>query len=164
MHIREFREGDEKGIQDYMNGALRSGMFPYIGEREISNETAEKWRYSILGGKMICVVAEDNNKIVGSIFIYLYGEDTRLRHKGHIGWTVDPRYQMKGIARKMLEMAIDLARKRGLKRLEAVTPIENSASITLAKKFGFKIEGVKRKDFLADDGRYLDSYIIAKLL
>ncbi|KPV63360.1 MAG: hypothetical protein AOA65_1368 [Candidatus Bathyarchaeota archaeon BA1] len=32
MHVRKFREGDEKGIQDYMNRALRSGSLTGLHE------------------------------------------------------------------------------------------------------------------------------------
>ena len=42
--------------------------------------------------------------------------------------------------------------------------IKNAASIKLLGKFGFKREGIKKRAFISDSGKYLDTYIYGKLL
>jgi RimJ/RimL family protein N-acetyltransferase len=34
----------------------------------------------------------------------------------------------------------------------------------MALKCGFKIEGIKKKAMLMDDGKYIDTYIVGKIL
>ncbi len=57
-----------------------------------------------------------------------------------------------------------IAERLELKRLEAEMVAKNTASVRLAEKFGFKREGTKRKAFLSDDGKYLNTYIYGELL
>ena len=92
------------------------------------------------------------------------GNHSRLRHRGELGWGVHPDYQGKGIATKMLTEALKFAKKKGFKRAEAEMAIENKASWKLALRCGFKIEGTKKKAMLTDDGRYIDTYIVGKIL
>lgn len=60
-------------------------------------------------------------------------------------------------------MALEFAKKKGFKRAEAEMAIKNKSSWKLAKKCGFKIEGIKKKALLTDDGRYIDTYVVGKV-
>ena len=71
---------------------------------------------------------------------------------------------MKGVGTKLLRTALQFAKKKGFKRAEAEMAIKNKGSVKLAKKLGFKIEGTKKKALLTDDGKYIDTYIVGKIL
>jgi RimJ/RimL family protein N-acetyltransferase len=88
----------------------------------------------------------------------------RLRHRADVGWSVHPDYQKQGIGTKLLKHTLDFAKKKGLKRVEAEMAIKNKGSWKLALKLGFKIEGTKKKGLLTDDGKYIDTYFVGKLL
>ena len=77
---------------------------------------------------------------------------------------VHPDYTGKGIATALLKGVIQEARKRGIKRIEAEAALENKASVNLAKRCGFKIEGKRKKGLLTDNWRYIDTYLFGKIL
>ena len=81
-----------------------------------------------------------------------------------MGWGVHPEYQGKGIGTKLLKESLKYAKKKGFKRAEAEMAIENKGSWKMALKNGFKIEGKKEKALLTDDGRYIDTYIVGRIL
>jgi len=58
----------------------------------------------------------------------------------------------------------DILSYQGFKRAEAEIAVPNKASVKIAQKTGFKIEGRKEKSFLLDNGKYVDGYIVGKVL
>jgi len=163
IRIREFKAGDEIGIGKMMAKAMRKGKFSLLKtDRPPGKKKLEEWRKANLSGKTYCFVAEADGKIVGE-FTFVLGSG-RTRCRGACGCSVDPGYWWRGIASLMLEKAIQKAKALKLKRFEAEIAASNKASIRLAEKFGFKREGAKRKAFLSDNGKYLDTYIYGKLL
>ena len=76
---------------------------------------------------------------------------------------VHPDYQCKGIGTKLLETGIELAKEKGLKRLEADTLSSNKAMRRIAEKAGFRLEGIRKKD-VNMHGRLMDSALYALLL
>jgi putative acetyltransferase len=49
-----------------------------------------------------------------------------------------------------------------LKRLELTVYVDNEPAIRLYRKFGFEMEGTRRADTFRD-GKYVDSYVMARL-
>lgn len=161
--IRQFKAGDEVGIGGMMAKAMRKGKFSLLSmNKPPDNKKLREWRKANLSGKSHTFVAEADGKIVGD-FTFTLG-DGRTRCRAASGWAVDPHYRQRGIASQLLQKAIQKAKKLKLKRLEAEIVVKNNASIKLAEKFGFKREAIKKKAFLSDDGKYLDTYVYGKLL
>ena len=102
-------------------------------------------------------------KIVAHIG-YHFKKSGRDRHVIDLGWIVHPDYEGQGIGSKMLKSILEDAKKRGFKRAEAEMAIKNIGSWKIALKNGFKIEGIKKKALLTDDGEYIDTYIVGKIL
>jgi len=67
------------------------------------------------------------------------------------------------IATKLVNRMIIEAKKNGIRKLEAESAVDNIASVRLAKKLGFVIEGTK-KSALKVGNKYVDSYILGKIL
>ncbi len=163
IKIRKFKEGDEKGIRRFMNKALKERKFPYIAMTEVDKKTAKKWKKSNLAKETICIVAETDGKIIGSGTIHKETKG-RVKHRAVCGWSVAPEYWNKKVGSKLLQILVQEAKKAKLKRLEAEIVIKNKASLALAKKFGFKVEGKRRRAHISDKGGYEDSYLLGKLL
>ena len=108
-------------------------------------------------------IDKKNKKIVGSM-MSSFKKNGRLRHRIGMGWGIHPDYQGKGIGTKLLKESLRYAKKKGFKRAEAEMAIENKGSWKLALKNGFKIEGEKKKALLTDDGRYVDTYLVGRML
>lgn len=166
--IRRARKGDGKSVAQMWNAGITNKFYVYNGGNEQMKRkdifTANK-KYGDTISKDIYVVAEDKDKkiIVGSCGAY--GNDKgRTRHRKGLGWGVHPEYAGQGIATMMVKKVIAEAKKQGLKRLEAEAAIENVASVKLAKKCGFVIEGKRKNGLLLDDGRYVDTYLFGILI
>ncbi len=100
-----------------------------------------------------------DEKVVGGCGIKI---DAHRRHIGEAGYFVDERYWGKGIATQALRLLEEIGfRTLGLVRLEIATNPKNTASIHVARKRGFKKEGLLRKK-LHCRGRYEDALIFGK--
>jgi ribosomal protein S18 acetylase RimI-like enzyme len=94
----------------------------------------------------------------------------RLRHPSplpagrHVlqinGIGVDPAYQRRGIARALIDAAIEEARDRGARRLTLRVFAPNTAARALYEAAGFEVEGVLRGEFFLD-GAYVDDVLMA---
>jgi hypothetical protein len=72
-------------------------------------------------------------------------------------------WQRRGVGSALLTAALDLAdRWLNYRRLELTVYTDNTAAVTLYRKFGFVIEGTHR-DFAFRDGRYVDAFAMARL-
>lgn len=165
--IRKAKLGDEQGIVNLMKEGLRRKNWLYTGANHVSKDRLEKVKKQLSTklNERYSFVAIDRKtgKIVGLTHAS-FKRSGRTRHRIDCGWSLHPDYQGKGIGTKMLNYMLDYAKKKGFKRAEAEMAIVNKASWKLALKCGFKIEGTKKKALLTDDGKYVDTYIVGKIL
>lgn len=107
-------------------------------------------------------VAELDGELAGYIKL---GRPTRLESNRHVlaihGLAVDPGHQRRGIARALIERAIEEAATRGAKRLTLRVLAPNTAARSLYESCGFAVEGVQREEFLLS-GRYVDDVLMAR--
>lgn len=166
--IRKAKPGDEKGITNMIKIGFENKNWIYTGNnvspdknkikkmrKDFANKNAERFSFIAIDTK--------NKKIVGSM-TSSFKKIGRLRHRIDMGWGVHPDYQGKGIGTRLLKESLKYAKKKGFKRAEAEMAIENKGSWRLALKCGFKIEGRKKKALLIDDGKYVDTYIVGRML
>jgi L-phenylalanine/L-methionine N-acetyltransferase len=107
------------------------------------------------------IVAVLEGRIVGSAGIHQY--KGRRRHVGEVGMSVHDDFQRLGIGSALMAALIDVADNwLDLKRLELTVYVDNEAAIRLYKKFGFEVEGTRRRDAFRD-GKYVDSFSMARL-
>lgn len=107
------------------------------------------------------LVAEAHKRIVG--FAGIYRKSGPLSHVGTVGISVHPDCQRRGIGTKLLKTLVALAEKQNLRRLEADTLANNEPMRRLARKFGFRLEGVRRMR-IRWNGEYLDETLLALTL
>jgi RimJ/RimL family protein N-acetyltransferase len=161
------RKGDAKGVVIFWNDALKSGHLKYTGNnRRRGKADIKKFdeRYSKRKrGSFSFLAINKEGRIIGASS-FDSGRHGRTRHRGEVGWSVHQDYLRKGIGTKLLKAMLKEAKKRGFKKVEAEAAVENTASVRLAKKLGFKIEGRKKVGLILDNGKYVDTYIFGKIL
>jgi len=64
----------------------------------------------------------------------------------------------------MLTKLLELAEKEKLHRIELSVIVDNKQAINLYKKFGFKVEGVKKDAYLGEDEKYHDELVMGLIL
>jgi len=97
-----------------------------------------------------------NNRIIGTINIRHYLNDSLLLHGGHIGYGVRPSERRKGYATKMLALALDECRKLGIDRVLITCDKNNIGSARTIQKSG----GILENEIMQDDGGILQRYWI----
>lgn len=168
IEIRKAMPKDVKGIAEIFKDGLKRKNFVYTGTNEpFSKERLKKWKKILIQrnteGYIFVAIDKEKDKIIGSTSFH-FKKIGRTRHRIDFGWVVHPDYQRKGIATNLIKTALEFAKKKGFKKAEAELAVENESSKRLSKKLGFKIEGRKKRGLLLDNGKYVDTYIVGKVL
>jgi len=112
--------------------------------------------------RRIFLVAEYDGQIVG--IITLSGSSRRrIMHKGELGISVRKQFWGKGIGSALMEEALQIAKEKGFKKIQLEVMSNNHRAISIYKKFGFEVEGVKKKAVLIDN-EYIDLVMMGKWL
>jgi ribosomal protein S18 acetylase RimI-like enzyme len=110
------------------------------------------------------LVAEIDGELAGYLKL---GQATPLESSRHVlmirGLAVDPVYQRRGVARGLIDAAVEEAAARGVRRLTLRVLAPNSGARALYEASGFEVEGVQREEFLLG-GRYVDDVLMARRL
>lgn len=104
------------------------------------------------------IVAVDD-RAIGWCDIRLDASPVRA-HVGTLGMGLLATYRGKGIGGRLLQLAMQRARQRGLERIELSVLDENAVARALYARFGFQIEGRRVRDW-KHDGVYQDSILMA---
>lgn len=100
----------------------------------------------------------ENDKVVGYLSIEAY-RNNRKSHVATVGIGVLESHYSKGIANQLVIELIKHAKANELRRIEAYIARSNYKSITIAKKFDFIIEGIKKNAIKIND-TYEDEYLM----
>lgn len=107
------------------------------------------------------VFREGDDRLVGACNITSVKRGSM--QSAHIGYWVGEHYSRNGFARAAVRASLRFAfDDLKLHRVEAAVQPENTASISLLEKTGFKLEGTAR-GLLKIDGKWADHMIYAKL-
>jgi ribosomal protein S18 acetylase RimI-like enzyme len=108
------------------------------------------------------VVAEEDGTVIGYVQVE---PATPLASNAHVleihGLAVAPDRQRRGIARVLLEAALEHARGRGARRLRLRVLGTNAAARATYRASGFVEEGILREEFLLE-GRYVDDVLMVR--
>lgn len=110
----------------------------------------------------LLAVAEVEGKIVGVCDVHL-GSNPKNRHVGELGMSVVKECRGLGIGTAMMMYMINWAKTRGLEKLYLGVFSTNERAINLYKKFNFRVEGKRKKQYKVE-GNYVDEIIMAKFI
>lgn len=124
----------------------------------------ERFRSFVLGNiekKIPQFIALVDGKVVGWCDI-IPSERPVHAHCGVLGMGLMARYRDQGIGAALMQTSLDAARGCGLTRVSLTVYEGNTRALEFYKKFGFNVEGIKKKDALID-GVYIDVISMALL-
>lgn len=157
--IRAYQPSDREGLVSMYGSlsqeALRWSMPPYNRQRVE--------RMTSYLENSINLVALDDNRIVGHLQISI-GTSPRFREMGDLFIYLHQDYQNHGLGSALMKEAILSGRERRLHRIELTVVADNQRAVHLYEKVGFQREGVKRENYLGEDGRYHDEIVMGLLL
>ena len=104
----------------------------------------------------ICLVAKLGHEVIGVCNV-TSNQDTKTSHIGDVFIAVAKPYWGNGIGQFLMGTMIDWAvNTPAIRRLEL--------TVHLYQKFGFDIEGTKKRGARTKNGEFLDVYLMAKLI
>jgi putative acetyltransferase len=111
---------------------------------------------------MYGLVAEVDGRVVGHTNLHR-GRSPRAQHVAGCGIAVHPDHWNQGVGSALMTAVVDLADNwLDLKRIELEVYTDNAAAIHLYEKFGFVLEGTKRK-YAFREGEYVDAHVMARV-
>lgn len=165
--IREAHPSDAKQLIAYVQHLAEEPDIDIAlapGESNLSVEEEEQ----ILADRMasdnsIMLVAEVGGQIVGQLGCK-GGKRRATRHAVTMGMSVRRGWRNQGIGSALMARAIEWARSTGVvTRIELNVFARNEMAIHLYEKFGFQVEG-RRRRAIYHAGEYVDDYVMALLL
>lgn len=115
---------------------------------------------------ILAVIRESSgrDRVVASAAL-LFSEDEAFKHNAEFGITVHDDYQNRGLGTILIQHMIDIARKKGLKKIYLIVSTENKRAIKVYERCGFKIEGrLVKEHYHYLTGEYGDDYRMFILL
>ncbi len=142
---------------------VREWLTEYVGWNvETEFETYKKFFKNLPKNRRAEVLlAKHDGHVIGFLGLWRLGK--YMEHVASLGVSVHPDYWGSGIATQLVKFAIEMAKMKGLKRLEIETLSENMAMRRIAKKLGFKLESI-RKNRIQKNGSYHDEASYSLLL
>ena len=123
---------------------LRDGLY----------EIRAEWNRNIY--RVFFCFDEDRNIMVGAVNIRHYLNESLLRNGGHIGDGVRPSERRKGIATKMIALALDECRKLGIEKVLMVCDKENIGSAKSIINNGGVLENEVEVDGVIEQRYWID--------
>ena len=165
--IREANPDDAEEIIAYMerlSAEPNSNIVVSPGEfiHNVEEEAARLSEFAT-SENSVFLVAEFDGKIIGALNCQ-GGKRKAVRHAVILGLSVDRDWRNQGIGGQLMARALEWAKGTGIvKRIELAVFERNKVAIHLYQKFGFEVEGKRRKAIFRD-GEYLDGLMMALLL
>uniref|UniRef100_A0A1S2LIM5 N-acetyltransferase domain-containing protein n=1 Tax=Anaerobacillus isosaccharinicus TaxID=1532552 RepID=A0A1S2LIM5_9BACI len=165
LHLREIKEEDfdeihviksDPEVVKYLTWGPSTKEQTRISiEKQISFQYEENRKIFVLA-----VVLKDTNKVIGNALFMVEDDDFEV---AEIGYFVHSNYWNKGFGKEIVEGLLDLAfNSFQLHRIYARCDVENTGSVNILNKRGFRLEGHFLKN-LKVKGSWRDNYLFALL-
>lgn len=161
LTVSESDPSDAQALIDYLNEVGGESGNLTFGEKDFPlkvHEEAEFIRSVRLKEKEVFLKGTVEGRIVTTVTI-TRSERVRTQHIGVLGISVRKAYWGLGVGKAILRTGIDLAKWRGVTKLNLTVRDDNKHAITLYKKMGFIDEGVTSRSLLVD-GKYYPSLLM----
>ena len=148
-------------------------MFSTLSEDSLSNlvlpftrERIERWTSNIDYDKNLPILAlikeEGKQRIIGTASLSFNSVEA-FKHKAELGVTVHDDYQNMGLGTAMVNHLLDIARKKGLKKVFLLVNTDNARAIHVYERCGFRTEAKLIKEHYRN-GQLGDDYRMAIFL
>jgi L-amino acid N-acyltransferase YncA len=164
--IRQAKSTDAESVVDCWNECFEKGHLKYTATQRRSGDDVRRFRERFSArtkNEIHYIAVNERNAVVGTCS-FLARARGRTRHRGEMGWVIHHDHVGRGLATRLLRAVLKEAKRRGFKRAEAEIAVGNTASLRLAKKLGFRMEGRREAGLLLDTGRYMDTCIFGRIL
>jgi len=163
VKVRRARAGDLEQYAETVRSVADEGR--YIFTEKVTADRKKSIEKLIKDRGCLVVVAEvgagKTRKIVGSLTMERYGTVEKTKHVRGLGMLVIEGYRGVGIGTKLMSYALKWARSRNdVEKVGLGVFSGNRRAFHLYEKFGFEVEGIKKKQYYID-GKHEDEIDMA---
>ena len=157
--IRHLMRSDLEGIWNNFNEVIDEGAYLPVFFPVNSQLEKDSWYASINKENQICIVAENPrfkspHNIIGQCEV-INSEWDAAEHVGILGIILKQKYRDLGIGKELIDTAIRESKKLNNKQKIILSCFSsNERAIYLYKKMGFKVVGIRKKQFYMDSQYY----------
>jgi ribosomal-protein-alanine N-acetyltransferase len=161
LYLRPLGMEDDEGMYAMLSDpeSMAYWSSPPITEIEEARKVLREDLASDAKGNSMCwaVLHNDGQKMIGKCILFQFSQANR---RAEIGYILNREYWRQGLMFEALEAVIDFAFTRlDLHRIEADVDPDNTGSLAILEKLGFKREGLFRDRWLTND-QWLDSVML----
>jgi len=152
--IRPIRESDVESFRETLDAVCRERKYLARSEAPPLQNVRAFIEANVRAGHPQ-FVAEEDGRVVGWCDALPDHEKFGRAHVAILGMGILRDYRGRKIGSRLLDAVIVATRLRDLEKIELVVHASNTPAVTLYRKTGFEIEGVKKRGLLVD-GEYDD--------
>jgi RimJ/RimL family protein N-acetyltransferase len=134
-------------------------------EFKMTIEAEQKWIESHrTNPNHLILVAEVELKIVG-LLDFSNGHRNRIAHTGEFGMSVAKSFRDQGLGSLLLEALIEWTKKNStIEKIGLSVHSNNQRAVSLYKKMGFEMEGIRKRDLKYGEGQYVDTVVMGRFV
>ncbi|MBB6450231.1 RimJ/RimL family protein N-acetyltransferase [Geomicrobium halophilum] len=135
------------------------------GELNITVDEEKQWIGEHIDSPGFAIfVAEIDTKIVGFIN-FQNGSRKNIEHSGSFGMSVEKYTRELGIGQSLIRVLLEWAQNNSLiEKVGLSVFADNHRAIQIYKKFGFEVEGRRKKEIKKSDGQYIDDILMYRFV
>ncbi|HEV2389779.1 MAG TPA: GNAT family protein [Nitrososphaerales archaeon] len=150
VKVRRARAGDLEQYAENVQSVADEGR--YIFMEQVTEERKKSMLRVVKDKGCLVIVAEvvegGRPKLVGNLTMTRYGDVKKSEHVRVLGMLVVDGYREMGIGTKLIEYALRWAsEEKGVEKVALGVFSNNRRAVRLYEKFGFKVEGVKKRHY-----------------
>ncbi|MBP2621400.1 N-acetyltransferase family protein [Streptococcus panodentis] len=167
LSLREAERADAADLIAFLNQVGSESDYMTLDEAGILMNEAEMSSFierQADSANQLYLLALLNDDIAGLVSITADFHE-RIRHIGQVFVVVKKAFWNQGMGRILLDEAVAWAQESGiLRRLELTVQVRNERAVHLYKDLGFEIEGLLKRGAYLKEGKFLDVYLMGKLI
>lgn len=153
-----------QAILDFLEAVAQETDYIFL-DQATSALTLEKMQDTIARREYLpnhlCLLALLDEEVIGMVNLAGF-DDSKINHIVDLFIAVKKAYWGYGLGSALMENAMDWASQtEGIHRVELTVQTRNQAAYHLYQKFGFTVEGTKKKAIKTLEGDYTDLYQMA---
>ena len=161
--IREARLEDAEALLSVVNEVASEENLILLDKGEYDVRLERRHILSAKStGKTLILVAEVEGKVVGVGEVKI-GEFKKNSHTAELGLAVIKEFRRLGVGKALMNEMLSSAERMGVEKVWLSVFSTNDAAIALYRKFGFVLEGIRKKQFKIGN-TYADELLMAKFL
>lgn len=158
--VRPLKQADEQAFHQFFLAVPEQERM-FIKHRVTEPEVIRSWCRDLDLGRHLPLLAEEEGRIIAAATLHQQLGGWK-RHVGRVSVLVHPAYRGRGLARTLVEEAMELAQRIGLEKLEAEFIGEQERAIKMFGLLGFT-ELMRLPDYVRDMQASKHDYVLMGL-